>query len=413
MQLFDLFEAEKSQKHAAFCFGRMNPPTLGHKQLLDMTAQAAGDGDYYIFLSKTQKLPDNPLDFSQKYNFITKMFPEHAAHVVKDPYIKTIIQAAEYLYKKGYTSITYVAGSDRLPDFKKILDTYNGRGEPGMQGYYKFDNIDYVSAGDRDPDSSGLSGISASKARAAAAQGDFNDFKAKTGAGKLAKSLYDAVRASMGVEEDIAADASRTAPVLRGIQFESRGHKILSRKLADIAARKEREAEAAKRAERERKEKIDLTRRTQPGYKDQEQVEEMGGVGVIASKSQAKDPRYSMSLTKDVRPGAIKKSLRALRLAEDLKKFRKSLAQQLKDRIAATPVNLAINRTNNPIKWLWNKGDQIYSKKTGKVYTIVGQTVNPKFGPMYRYQRGEEGQENFERGQFIADKAHDTLVKIG
>lgn len=36
--------------------------------------------------------------------------------------------------------------------------------------------------------------------------------------------------------------------------------------------------------------------------------------GVIASKSQKKDPRYSMSLTKDVRPGQIEKNLRAFDL---------------------------------------------------------------------------------------------------
>jgi hypothetical protein len=41
-----------------------------------------------------------------------------------------------------------------------------------------------------------------------------------------------------------------------------------------------------------------------------------GASGVIATKKQAKDPRYSMSLTKDVRPGQIEKSLRAFRLAE-------------------------------------------------------------------------------------------------
>ena len=36
--------------------------------------------------------------------------------------------------------------------------------------------------------------------------------------------------------------------------------------------------------------------------------------GVIATKAQAKDPRYSMSLTTDVRPGQIEKNLRAFRL---------------------------------------------------------------------------------------------------
>jgi hypothetical protein len=47
--------------------------------------------------------------------------------------------------------------------------------------------------------------------------------------------------------------------------------------------------------------------------------EEAAGVGVIASKKQAKDPRYSMSLTKDVRPGQVQKNLKAFGLAEDNK----------------------------------------------------------------------------------------------
>jgi hypothetical protein len=45
--------------------------------------------------------------------------------------------------------------------------------------------------------------------------------------------------------------------------------------------------------------------------------EEAAGVGVVASKKQANDPRYSMSLTKDVRPGQVKKNLKAFSLAEE------------------------------------------------------------------------------------------------
>jgi pyrimidine deaminase RibD-like protein len=40
------------------------------------------------------------------------------------------------------------------------------------------------------------------------------------------------------------------------------------------------------------------------------------GVGVVASKKQANDPRYSMSLTKDVRPGEIERQLKKYSLAE-------------------------------------------------------------------------------------------------
>jgi phosphopantetheine adenylyltransferase len=42
--------------------------------------------------------------------------------------------------------------------------------------------------------------------------------------------------------------------------------------------------------------------------------------GVIATKAQARDPRYSMSLTQDVRPGAVEKNLRAFNLLAPKKK---------------------------------------------------------------------------------------------
>jgi hypothetical protein len=45
--------------------------------------------------------------------------------------------------------------------------------------------------------------------------------------------------------------------------------------------------------------------------------EDAAGVGVIASKKQKNDPRYSMSLTKDVRPGQDKKNMKALDLIKE------------------------------------------------------------------------------------------------
>ena len=58
-------------------------------------------------------------------------------------------------------------------------------------------------------------------------------------------------------------------------------------------------------------------------------ITEMGGVGVVANNKQAQDLRYSTSLTKDVRPGQINKSLRAFNLAET------DAEQKLDDRIKA------------------------------------------------------------------------------
>lgn len=193
MNLHDLYE---KSNHAAFCFGRLNPPTLGHKQLLDTVARA-GQGNYYIFLSQTQKLPDNPLSYEEKVKFVRAMFPEHSKHVITGPGLNTIMRVASWVYNQGVRSVSFVAGSDRLEDFKALLDKYNGYGEPGQEGYYNFDSIQYVSSGERDPDAEGVVGYSASKARAAVAANDFNTFKEVTGAGKLAQQLYDAVKAAL------------------------------------------------------------------------------------------------------------------------------------------------------------------------------------------------------------------------
>jgi hypothetical protein len=198
MFLVQLFEA-LDKRHAAFCFGRMNPPTVGHGQLINTVAQAAAGGDYFIFTSQTQDSKKNPLDYDTKVKFLRALFPQHASHIVQDPGLKTIIQIAHWLYTKGYRSVTFVAGSDRLDNFKELLEKYNG--VEGPNGYYQFDNIKFVSSGDRDPDAEGLAGVSATAAREAAKAGNLEAFVQATGAGKLAKPLYDAVRKGMLIED--------------------------------------------------------------------------------------------------------------------------------------------------------------------------------------------------------------------
>ena len=204
MFLQQLFEAIE-KKHASFCFGRMNPPTLGHKQLIDTVANASNGGDYYVFVSQTQDPKKNPLDYATKVKFIKALVPEHAQHVVYDTSLKTIIQIAHWLYAKGYKSVTFVAGSDRIDNFRELLNKYNG--VEGPNGFYKFDSINVVSSGDRDPDADGLAGISATAAREAAKAGDLEAFAQATGAGKLAQPLYDAVRKGMGIQDQELAVA--------------------------------------------------------------------------------------------------------------------------------------------------------------------------------------------------------------
>jgi hypothetical protein len=194
MFLSQLFESI-TPKHASFCFGRMNPPTLGHGQLINTVAKAARGGDYFIFVSQTQDKKKNPLDYATKIKFINALFPDQANHVVYDPELKTIMQIAQWLYNNDYRDVTFVAGSDRLESFEKLLNDYNGR--EGGNVYYKFDTINFVSSGERDPDADGIAGVSASGAREAAVNNDINAFAQATGAGKLTQPLYQAVRKGM------------------------------------------------------------------------------------------------------------------------------------------------------------------------------------------------------------------------
>jgi hypothetical protein len=197
MFLIEVFK-EKSRKSVAFCFGRMNPPTIGHARLLNTTARASAGGDYYIFLSHTQDSKKNPLDYNTKIDFVKSMYPQHADHVSYGS-LRTIMEIMEFLYHNNYTDVTYVCGNDRLPAFKELLNKYNG--VEGGKTYYKFNSIDIVSSGPRDPDDDGVAGVSASAARAAAEAGDKEEFKKITGAGRFAPQLYKAVRKGM-LKED-------------------------------------------------------------------------------------------------------------------------------------------------------------------------------------------------------------------
>ena len=187
MQLRQLFE--DNAKTAVFAFGRMNPPTIGHKKLVDK--MAGYPGDHFLFLSHTQKPKTDPLSFAEKVFFAQKSFGSNVTVGNKD--VKTIIQAMQHLQSQGYNEVVYIAGSDRVESFTKLLNTYNGKD-------YEFDSIDVVSAGERDPDAEGAEGMSASKLKAAAVEDDFETFKqGVAGDEKLAQMMFNKVRSGMGV----------------------------------------------------------------------------------------------------------------------------------------------------------------------------------------------------------------------
>ena len=193
----------EDDKVAYYTFGRLNPPTTGHGKLLDALAQKAGKNDYFAFLSQTQDKKKNPLDYTTKVKHVRKMFPRHARRVLINKKVRTAFDASSYLYDKGFRSVVFVAGSDRVREFETLLNKYNG--VKGAHGFYNFKSISVVSAGERDPDAEGVSGMSASKMRKFASENDFASFTQglpTTMANKDAKKLFMDVRDGMGLKEN-------------------------------------------------------------------------------------------------------------------------------------------------------------------------------------------------------------------
>ena len=164
---------EARRKSIAFTFGRFNPPTTGHEKLIKKVASVRAD-TFKIFLSRSEDARKNPLSPRRKLDHMKKMFPRFARNIEINT-TNMILDIASKLHRQGFTEIFMVVGSDRVREFETILNKYNN--VRSRHGYYNFDNINVLSAGERDPDAEGVSGMSASKMRAAAEKGDMQSFK--------------------------------------------------------------------------------------------------------------------------------------------------------------------------------------------------------------------------------------------
>jgi len=191
---------EKTKGTLTIAFGRFNPPHLGHLQLMDTAAGAAGaeESDYLIVPSRSQDPKKNPLDPDTKVTIMRSMFPQHSERIVNDGNTRTIFDVLKKAHNDGYANVRIVGGADRVKEFDKLANNYNNN-------LYQFDNIEVVSAGDRDPDSEGVEGLSASRMRLAAAEGDFKTFRMGMPPEmkpKDVRAIFDTVRQSMGINEN-------------------------------------------------------------------------------------------------------------------------------------------------------------------------------------------------------------------
>jgi len=189
----DDLEMHEAKKTVAFTFGRFNPPTIGHEKLINKVKSVRAD-DYRIYLSRSEDPKKNPLSPRQKLAYMKKMFPSHARNIMINT-TNMILDICTELYKQGYTEISMVVGSDRVREFDTIIKKYND--VKSRHGYYNFEKINIVSAGERDPDAEGATGMSASKMRAAAAKGDLSSFSKGLPSGVNADALMKDVRRGM------------------------------------------------------------------------------------------------------------------------------------------------------------------------------------------------------------------------
>ena len=203
----------KTKGTLTLAFGRFNPPHAGHGQLMDIAAESAEEteGDYIIVPSRSNDKKKNPLDVDTKVTTMRAMFPNHSEKIVNDPQNRTIFDVLKKAHNDGYTNVRIVAGDDRVKEFDKLSQNYNGQ-------LYEFEGLETVSSGAREDDSEGMEGYSASRMRLAAMEGDFKSFYAnlhqemqdeETGEVLLeplmkrnqAKDYFVAVRQAMGVKE--------------------------------------------------------------------------------------------------------------------------------------------------------------------------------------------------------------------
>lgn len=161
---------ELPSKTIVFAFGRFNPPTSGHELLLKVVQKLAktNNADHVVYASRTQDKKKNPLSVDRKIHYLKLMF-KGINFTAANQNERTFIEAVKSLNKK-YKNLIMVAGSDRVPEYEKILQKYNGK-------EFNYDTIQVVSAGERDPDADDASGMSASKMRAVAVKGNYAEFK--------------------------------------------------------------------------------------------------------------------------------------------------------------------------------------------------------------------------------------------
>lgn len=172
-------------KKIVFAFGRFNPPSEGHKELITYTvnlAQKLG-ADHRIYLSQSHDPNCNPLSSKQRLFFLRQIFP--GVNFVDDPSANTILAVNRKIEADDYDEVTFVVGADRAAHF-----TFVKKHNP-------FKKFQIVCSGRR------IRGVSGTDLRNAARKRDFKAFLriSATKDKALAKRIFDLTRSQLNEQE--------------------------------------------------------------------------------------------------------------------------------------------------------------------------------------------------------------------
>jgi hypothetical protein len=326
---------ESVKASAAFAFGRFNPPHQGHVAVWNTVAKSGAE--WFIGTNPGTSGAKDPLPYDVKTAWMTAIDPNVKGHIMPETSVLTL---ATTIYKQlgerqGLT-IAYVTDDQDWAWSGKLLKDYNGK--EATHGYYNFAKIVHVPS----PRVS-----SATALRDAARAGDM-------------KAFY----AAAGTDPDLEVGGKHYYDTVVDYLAQHPEKVKKPKKIAEPVAQ-----------------------------------EDAAGVGVVASKKQANDPRYSMSLTKDVRPGQVKKSLNAFKLEAMLPKS--AFAGSDKNKLG--PKAHLKGKMKRPARW----GD-----------LVGGDNIQHTYMPIEEKQKGVDGKACWKGYKRMGTKQKggktvDNCVKIG
>jgi hypothetical protein len=113
---------EAPEKHGVLAYGRMNPPTSGHEQVINKVHEVAKEHNavHKVVLSHSQDKSKNPLPADVKVKHAQHAFPGTNIEAASKEH-PTILHHAAAIASQGVKHLHVVAGSDRVEEYHKLL----------------------------------------------------------------------------------------------------------------------------------------------------------------------------------------------------------------------------------------------------------------------------------------------------